>query len=130
MSPGAGLDDLLALLITPATDAIVNPLHRDFVNRLQEVVFTIGLIHQHLNGLLYALLFRSILESELRSILTKDIIVNASEDLSGAVATLDGSLVDVLVKSIVRTAEQRAVDDIHIGIIRCVRQGIATEFCS
>ena len=130
VGPRAGLEDDGALFGAPLADGGFHPLHIELEHGLQEVVFGIGLVHQPVDGARDEVALLLGLLAEHGGIFAQHIVVDTGEDLTGAVAALDGPLVDVLVEGVVGTAEQAAVDDVHIGIVAGIGEGVATVFGS
>ena len=67
------------------------------------------------------------MRAESGCILAQQVLVDAGNDFSGTVATLDGPLVDVLVQCVLCATEQRAVDDVHIRVVARLAQAVAPE---
>ena len=126
----AGLEDDGALFGAPLAHGGFHPLHIEVEHGLQEVVFGIGLVHQPVDGARDEVALLLGLLAEHGGIFAQHIVVDTGENFTGAVAALDGPLVDVLVEGVVGTAEQAAVDDVHIGIVTGIGEGVATVFGS
>ena len=121
------LQYLQPLLLTPTLHGGLHPLHRHFVHRLQELVLGVSLVHQTVHRSLHNASLLLTLRTEPGRIIAQDFLVDASNDFSCTITTFDGTLVDVLVQRVLRATEQRAVDDVHIGIVARLAQAITTE---
>ena len=99
------------------------------MNGLQQVVLGIGFVHQVVHHPLYNPLFIRGLCTESGSILTQEVLVYTSNDFPRTIPPFDGPLVDVLVQRILGSAEERAIDNVHIGIVTGFAQTVASVLC-
>ena len=96
---------------------------------LNEIVVGISLLHQAVNGTLNELSFGFGLLTELRCIFAHEVFVDACKHFAGTVAALDRTLVDIFVERIFGSAEERAIDNIHIGIVAGIGECVARKLC-
>ena len=103
---------LITLLLTPSLYSIVEPVHRNLVDRLDGSVLGVGLVHQLIDRLLQELLLfgRDLLENW--SIVTHE-VAKVCNHVTGYVTAFDGTLVHILVQSSRSGAIERTPDDVN-----------------
>ena len=84
---------------------LIEPFHRNLVSILQRVIIAVGLVHQASDHLFDDGCILGTDRSEVWSLVAKH-IWQLTDNLTGDVAALDGTLIDVLLERIFCTTEE------------------------
>ena len=106
---------------------VVEPLHRHHHHGLELALVGVGDVHQVLDGTADGSLLVGGEGTEPGGILAHQ-VSQVGKHLAGAVATLHRALVHILTEGIVGGTEKAAVDDVHVGIVAGIAQGVRAVF--